>query len=237
MRLRRPLVYLPVIIFILSSCLFENRIRPSREIIEFEIPVSELKAISASDVYKINIVKADTESVNIRCNANLKEYLNTYQKGNTLHLNMEHFSASDVIAEVQIMVKDLNKISCSGAAELFVQTGFYPNLSFDLSGATKVKVISINANELAIESSGASSIKISGETKILTSSSSGASKMKGKKLVAEDVFINGSGASQSSITSNGKLNINLSGASKLTYYGSPKTIQKSTSGASEIIQK
>jgi hypothetical protein len=53
-------------------------------------------------------------------------------------------------------------------------------------------------------------------------------------LKAENANVDGSGASNASVNVIGDLKADLSGASKVTYTGNPRNLEKSTSGASSV---
>ena len=155
MKAKFSLFILPFFILLFIGCIFQNRINPSKEIIEFKVSASDFNAIDASGIYNIQVKQGTEESVIIKCNSNLKEYLNTYQKGNTIHLEMENIWAeSDVVIDAIITVKDLNSIECSGATTLLLEPAKYENLEFDLSGACNIKAPKLKANNLSIDASG-----------------------------------------------------------------------------------
>ena len=83
-----------------------------------------------------------------------------------------------------------------------------------------------------MDSSGASKITSEGQTRNLTVEMSGASNFDGEKLKAEKVSVDESGASKATVSVENYLKADLSGASKVVYYGNPANIEKKTSGAS-----
>ena len=90
---------------------------------------------------------------------------------------------------------------------------------------------------LTIDASGASKIKIAGETAKLTIDVSGATKIFANELKAVDANIDGSGASYIETSVTGELRSDLSGASRVVYSGSPSNVVTETSGASRVSQK
>jgi hypothetical protein len=100
-----------------------------------------------------------------------------------------------------------------------------------------VTLDNVKNSSLAVDSSGASKIKIAGETAKFSAETSGASKIDADGLRAVDALIDGSGASHVDINVSGELNADLSGASKVTYSGSPTAVHKKTSGAGSVSQR
>ena len=90
---------------------------------------------------------------------------------------------------------------------------------------------------LSVDASGASKIKITGETAKLTVDVSGATKVDAENLTAENASVEASGASHVSVNVTGRLRTDASGASKIVYTGSPANVEKKTSGASSVSSK
>ena len=104
-------------------------------------------------------------------------------------------------------------------------------------GAAHVTLNGLKNSSLAVDSSGASKIRIAGETAKFTAETSGASKVNADDLRAVDASIDGSGASNVDINVSGELNVDLSGASNVNYSGTPTAVHKKTSGAGSVSQK
>ncbi len=77
---------------------------------------------------------------------------------------------------------------------------------------------------------------VSGETANLIIDISGAGKVDAGNLKAENAAIDASGASRVNIFAVNQLRADASGASKIVYTGSPKSVEKNSSGASSIRQ-
>ena len=115
---------------------------------------------------------------------------------------------------------------------------YAPNIdNLEVSGVANVTVNDLKNSSLSVGSSGASKIKIAGETAKLTVETSGASKIDAEGLKAVDASIDSSGASHVNVNVSGELRTDLSGASKVVYSGTPANIEKKTSGASSVSQK
>ncbi|MCA1558134.1 MAG: DUF2807 domain-containing protein, partial [Acidobacteria bacterium] len=102
------------------------------------------------------------------------------------------------------------------------------------SGASKITLDGVKNEQLVIETSGASRIEAAGETKSLEIESSGASKVDVQELRASRVKVSLSGAGRAQVYASEEVNADVSGASTITYYGEPKVVNKSVSGAGSI---
>ncbi|MFK8037066.1 MAG: DUF2807 domain-containing protein [Crocinitomicaceae bacterium] len=239
MTLKSILFILPLFFLILTSCNFPNAIKGSKEIVEFEVPIKDLSEIAASGIYDVQIIQGLEETATFRCNANVKEFLNVYQEGQKLYLKMENMSAiSNIIIDATITVKDLSKISSSGASNVVLDQASFNDLMLDLSGASKIKANELSVNNLDISASGAASGRLEGQVNTLTTDFNGASKLKAKGLsIEKNANINASGASNISLTLNCDFVVTLSGASELRHYGNGAILEQNISGVSKVRKK
>jgi hypothetical protein len=113
-----------------------------------------------------------------------------------------------------------------------------PNIeSLDASGAVKISLSGVKNKDLRVDTSGASKIRLEGETVSLSVEVSGASKVDAESLRAVNATVDASGASHADVFVTGKFVSEASGASKIGYAGNPASIEKSSSGASKVYQK
>ena len=127
------------------------------------------------------------------------------------------------------------RLSCNNGLKVRISA---PEINqIDASGASKVNLSDLKNSELRVDTSGASKINLSGETAQLFVEVSGASSVDAENLKAETADVNTSGASRVSTFAVNDLRAHASGASKVVYSGSPKNIEKSSSGASSIRER
>jgi hypothetical protein len=176
--------------------------------------VAEFNAIEVGGIFEVEVVAQKEFSVEVEADDNLLQFIRTEVKGGTLEISTE------------------KKISPRGRIHVRVSA---PDIeSLQVSGASKLSLANLKNDSLKVDASGASKIKVDGETKNLEIELSGASKIEAEALKAENVNVAGSGASCASVNVSGDLKADLSGASKVTYAGSPRNLEKSTSGASSV---
>lgn len=110
-----------------------------------------------------------------------------------------------------------------------------PNIdSLEVSGVANVTVNDVKNSSLAINSSGASKISVSGETSQLTVDVSGATKVDANELKSENANVETTGASNVTVNVSGTLKAEASGASHVNYSGNPTSVQKSTTGVANV---
>ncbi|MEO6220923.1 MAG: head GIN domain-containing protein [Ginsengibacter sp.] len=136
-----------------------------------------------------------------------------------------------------ISFKALESLEASGACDLKINEVIdAPSLLLKLSGACDITG-KVKVNDMTMDLSGASTVKIGGVVQNLKLASSGASDVKNYDLVVENCIARISGASDVKITVTNSISASASGASSLYYKGNPDKKDIATSGASSISQR
>jgi hypothetical protein len=107
----------------------------------------------------------------------------------------------------------------------------------DLSGASSAVVPGVRTDDLRLEVSGASKLKLDGEVKKLSAEVSGASGLDAEGLRAENAEVDASGASNATVNAVNDADLTASGASSVYYVGEPKNLKQNSSGISSIKKK
>ena len=179
--------------------------------------LSGFRKIDASGVFQIEIVAQKDFSVEVEADDNLLQYITTEVRRGVLKLETERKLNTSNPIRVRISAPDIEGIETAGAANVIL---------------TELK-----NGSLEIDSSGASKIKVSGETAKLVVDVSGATRVDAEGLTAVDANVEASGASTVELLVNGNLKTNASGASTIRYAGSPRDVVKKSSGASTVSPK
>ncbi len=194
--------------------------------------------IDASSIYKINVTPGKNYAVSVT--------------GHTRDLDLSKFSVeqttltferkskvcffcfdSDIIVNITTPV--LESITGSGAVTYSVGTFASPNFSVDLSGASKASIEKITAETVTVYLSGASFVTFTGSGKTLNADISGASRLNSFDFAAENVIAQASGASHVEVNAVKTLSADASGASTITYKGTPVIENQDESGSAQII--
>jgi hypothetical protein len=228
----------------------------SGPIVEKEYDYTGFTKIEISHDFQYDISQADNYSLTVSTHKNLVDSLDVSKSGHTLSIGFRPGAVAHSDARAIITLPDLEILEVSGASKGKVR-GFNSGNDFNLqvSGASQAD-IDLEAGNTEIEISGASKVSGSlkaGETRInITGAShcdlegvaertrieaSGASGANLPDLLLQDTSVKLSGASNATINTTGKLDIEVSGASTLNYYGNPRMGNMDISGASQIHQK
>ncbi len=175
------------------------------------------RKIDASGVFQVEIVAQKDFSVEVEADDNLLQYISTEVHRGVLKLETDRKLSTSNPIRVRISAPDIESIETSGAAS--------------------VVLTDLKNGGLEIDSSGASNVKITGETAKLVVDVSGATRVDAEGLTAENATVEASGASTVDLFVNGNLRTDASGASTIRYAGSPKDIVKKSSGGSSVSPK
>lgn len=125
------------------------------------------------------------------------------------------------------------KIGCSGASALDGVRVESKSLSLDCSGASNL-VLEVQSLEVSVDLSGASSLNLVGVAKGFRAGVSGSSVLAARGLMVDDARVDLSGSSQGRLSVHRRLDYDISGASELLVWGSPRIGVASKSGSSSF---
>ena len=231
-----PLIMiLPIIVNAKTPPLFGKIITGSNEVVKIEKEYSNFDKIEISNAFKSNITFSKDYSIEISINENFVKHLNVIKRGRTLRIFLDpQYSYKRMDNRVDITLPHLEELRLSGASQADVE-GFDHDNQFvlHLSGASKVNG-SLNTGDLKIRLSGASSIDFKGKGKHLDINASGASTIRLMDFEVDNADIDISGATTAKVFVNDKLEISMSGASKIRYSGNCVIESINSSGASSV---
>jgi len=229
-------------------------------IITEEKDFTDFNYVEVEGTFSVNIIRSDSFSIKISADSNFFDYVAVSKEGNTLkiYLNPRHtftdFTMQARILEARITMPALYGLNLSGASKANV-TGFRSahDFRFDVSGASSLNMKdivvhdlngeisgaskftgSVNATDVRLEVSGASKVELDGLAEDLVLNASGASKADLADFPIEGADVELSGASEATVNVKGRLNCELSAASRLYFQGNPIMGDIKVSGASTI---
>ncbi len=156
-------------------------------------------------------------SVVVSGDDNLVGSITTRVKNGTLEISSDDWIDATLPLEVWVKTRNLRGVSGSGAVE--------------------VTAWNIASKRLDVDTSGAALIRLAGKVNDLRVDTSGAADVRTKALHADDVRIDTSGASDVNVCVWESLSVEASGASDVSYYGEPKSVNTDISGAGDVTHK
>lgn len=179
--------------------------------------ITDFNSVDVGGVFQVEITAQKDFAVEVEADDNLLQYIETEISGETLRITSDKRLNPSSPIRIRISAPDIERIKSSGAS--------------------KVSLNDLKNSELTVDTSGVSKVTLAGQTANLTVDVSGASHIDAENLAAENANIDASGASHVSVNVLNELRSDASGASKIRYTGSPKSVEKNTSGASSVKQK
>jgi hypothetical protein len=179
--------------------------------------VSGFSGIKAGGAVAVEVSAQKEFAVEVEADDNLLQYIKTEVKGDTLRIYTEGRISTRSPIRVRVSMPQIE--------------------SMDISGASSGTLTSIKNESLTLEASGASKIKVDGETSELRVDLSGASRIEAENLKAESAWVDASGASSAVVYALNEITADASGASCIRYAGEPKEVRKTSSGAGSVKQK
>ncbi len=222
---------------------------------------TEFTRVDIGSAFIYEIKQSDTYSISITANANLFDDIKVAKEGQTLKIEREalwnFFNIGSREPRAIITMPQLYGLNSSGATNGAVSHfSSTDDLDFTVSGASSVELLAISAGDVSLQVSGASTVSgdikaedisadVSGASAVqleglagdIDMRASGASRLNLAKLTVNNADVTLSGASQGTLSLNGRLDIELSGASQLEYIGEPVLGTADITGASTLKKK
>lgn len=203
----------------------------------WEYDLANFTNVNVSSAFTVDVSQSDSYFVSVTANENLLDYLNVYQRGDTLYIGLKLAHYSNVRNEAKITMPSLLSFDLSGASKGDISGFSSANpLKLRLSGASRISG-SIEAGYCSLNLSGSSTVELTGSGNDADINASGASGVELADFSIDTAEVTLSGASRAILNLEGKLDANLSGASHIEYIGEPTMGSIKTSGGSTISEK
>jgi hypothetical protein len=203
-----------------------------------EYAFADFTEVEIGSAFEFEIKQSSSYNVSVTADDNVMDYVQVSQVGQTLTIRLGTVTwLGPVTLKASVAMPQLLGLTASGATRGTV-SGFSSteNLSVGVSGASRVTG-DITAGNVDFGISGASSIQLEGSANNMDATASGASHLNLDDFIVNNADVNLSGASSGTVNLSGRLDADLSGASRLWYIGEPMMGDIDTSGASTISQK
>lgn len=214
--------------------------------------------LEISHAFVVEITRSDSFSIRITADSNLFEYMDIKKLGTTLYVGLQkNHTYFDTTQRAYITMPDIRGLVASGASRVDMTDFNSTNdLKLEASGASQLELIDIEAGDTNIEVSGASRIfgkllmqsgnfnvsgastlELEGTAENIKADISGASSGKLEAFSIVDANMAVSGTSNATINLSGRLDADVSGASRLYYMGNPTLGDIEVTGASTFHRK
>ncbi len=211
-------------------------IQGSGTLVTEEFDLSGFDMVDVSHAARVTISQGDTFSVVVSIDDNVLEYLQVEKQGSTLKIGLDpRHNYRDTRATAEVTMPELTGLALSGASRGTIG-GFKSSrdLNVDASGASRLSG-DIEAGDARFELSGASRVTLTGSAEDLVIGASGGSTVDLADFLVADANVEASGASDVTVNASGRLDVDASSGSRVTYLGSPTlgTIDSSSGSSVE----
>jgi len=203
-----------------------------------EYAFTDFTKVEISSAFEFEIEQSSSYNISVTADDNVMEYVRVSQDGQTLKIGLGTVTwLGPVTLRASVTMPQLSDLTVSGASRGTVSDfSSTEDLDITVSGASRVTG-DITAGNVDFGISGASTIQLDGSANDMVASVSGASRLNLDDFTVNNADVDFSGASSGTVNLNGRLDADLSGASRLWYIGEPIMGTIDTSGASTVSKK
>jgi len=203
-----------------------------------EYAFTDFTEVEISSAFEFEIEQSGSYNISVTADDNVIDYVQVSQVGQTLKIGLRTVTwFGPVTLRTSVTMPELRGLTVSGASRGDIYDfSSTEDVDITVSGASRVNG-DITAGNVEFDISGASTIQLDGSADDMVASVSGASRLNLDDFTVNNADVNFSGASRGTVNLDGRLDADLSGASRLWYIGEPTMGDINTSGASTISKK
>jgi hypothetical protein len=220
-----------------SGC---NGIGPSRtasgKAASKRLDASGVTRLDIANGFGVRVTLGQPEAVTVSYDDNLADLLDVGVDGRTLRLQLKpHGTITNrPTLRAEVTVGQLEEVRVAGGSTVDIADPVpNPGLRLQVSGGSRVTA-DLGLDRADATVSGGSHLELTGTADTVKADGSGASDLELAELSLHHLDIRLSGASHANVQADQTIAAQLSGASRLTYKGTPRFTKQDTSGSSTI---
>jgi hypothetical protein len=186
--------------------------------------------------FDVRVRLGQPEADTVTYDDNLADLLDVRVDGRTLRIQLQPNSNVDnrPTLRAEVTMSRLEELRAAGASTVTVASKLPDSgLRLLVSGSSRVAA-DLALDQASATVSGSSRLELTGTANALSAQGSGASTLELAELRLQDLDVKLSGASHGSVQVDQTITAQVSGASNLTYKGTPQFTKRDTSGGSSI---
>jgi hypothetical protein len=200
---------------------------------------NRIEIIGAAEVV---LRQGKAEGVTVDAPAELLPRILTTVRKRTLYIDVSqhrnwsdwtHIFGAHPTTRITVDFIRLESVEAGGAIKLFADGLRGDDLQLDFSGASTVKITNLQASTLSLEGSGATKVDLSGKVVTQVVEFSGAGSYSALGLQSERAEVHVSGAGKAFVNAKTSLVVEISGAGLVEYSGNPK-LEQDISGVGKV---
>ena len=221
-----------IAIITLSACQFK---RGSGNIISEKRATGDFKGIAVGGDFDVQLLTGPVTEVLVEADDNMMNYVETRVSGDILKIGLRDLhNYGDAHRKVYITAPEITSIRASAAADVTAGNGLKSagKLSFSSSSSGNISA-EVDAPEIEVETSSASTVKLWGRTRNFHATASSGADVKAFDLLSENASVNASSGASARVHASLSLNANASSGANIVYRGSA-TLQKTVSSGGNV---
>lgn len=186
----------------------------SGNVITEQRDVSGFHGLDVGGIYQVDVAAGKDFAVSVEADDNLVPLIKTEVDGGILKIESDRRISPKSSIRIHVSMPQID--------------------SLEVSGVANVSIADVRSEDLSVSSSGASKVAITGEAARLDIDVSGATHVDAGALAVAEAKVEASGASNVAVAVSQSLDAHASGASHVSYAGTPSQVKKDTSGAASV---
>lgn len=233
----KSIIVFMLALFIGTSVIAQVRVKLSSDTTTKSFDFSDYTKLDVASDFKVNVnLSEGNETITVKANSNLMQYVTVYKEGSTLFLRLKKntWFKGKMILDVAISTAMITDYTASSDAVVTLQTPLTTDtVRIDCKGDAIFEGV-LQVNTLIVHAKSDAQVKVSGSAKTMTADLKSDSEFKNKDFTVNDLTISLNGDSQAIVTVTNTLHATANGDSELRYAGNPSKVQQRSRGDSDI---
>lgn len=200
--------------------------------------IKSFSEINIDGLFDVTISQGDKESVTVETDANLQEFVEVSNNGNSLMVGLVSLKIKKIShMKIHIVLKDVSKITGHGLGDL--KTGMILKLALlelRINGVGDAK-FKLDCNQFNLKCEGVADVYLSGTSKRVKMDCRGVGDIHAYDLKVTDLKLKQTGVGDTKVHVTGDLTIDFSGVGDISYKGEPKTKKIEQEGVGTVKAK
>jgi hypothetical protein len=223
----------------LFSCNFDMNLNPGVKgngdvKIENRTMNQPFKAIKATEGLDVYLTQSDSESIRVEADENLQDIIVTEVIDGVLKIHTKQNIGRCTSKKVMVSFRDISSIiSTSGSDVYSTNTITSENLNLESTSGSDMK-LDVNTTTLNCKSTSGSDLKLSGKTIKLIAEATSGSDIKAENLIAESSEVRATSGAGITVNTTKELTANATSGADIKYLGNPEVVNKNNSSSGSI---
>jgi len=190
-----------------------------------------IKATEGLDVY---LTQSNEEGISVEADENLQDIIITEVIDGVLKIHTKENIGKSKSKKVMVSFKDVSSIIATSGSDVYsTNTITTDNLELETTSGSDMK-LEINTATLNCKSTSGSDLKLSGKTIKLTAEATSGSDIKAADLIAESSHVKATSGADITVNTSKELTAKATSGGDIKYLGNPEVVNKSDSSAGSI---